>query len=192
MGYTPPTLAVVNGFAFGDYWDDIGTIRSFYEANLRLTESLPEFNLYDNTKVVYTNSRMLSPSKLFGTKLTNALLSSGCIIHADAISRSIVGIRSRIGVGTVIEDSIVMGIDRYQSITELKQKPEQDLLGIGERCFIKRTIIDKNARIGNDCHICGADGLADYEDDNYCIREGIVIVKKNGVIPSGTRISNES
>ncbi|MCL4115895.1 UNVERIFIED_CONTAM: hypothetical protein GTU68_053518 [Idotea baltica] len=179
----------VNSFAFGDYWDDIGTIRSFYEANLRLTESLPEFNLYDNNKVVYTNSRMLSPSKLFGTRLTNALLSSGCIIHAESISRSVIGIRSRIGVGTQIIDSIVMGVDRYQSITELRQNPEHDLLGIGERCFIKRTIIDKNARIGNDCYICGGDGLEDYEDENYCIREGIVIVKKNGVIPSGTKIS---
>lgn len=178
----------VNSFAFGDYWDDIGTIRSFYEANLRLTDSLPEFNLYDNDKVVYTNSRMLSPSKLFGTRLTNALLSSGCIIHADSINRSVIGIRSRIGVGTVIHDSIVMGIDRYQSITELKQFPEYELLGIGERCFIKRTIIDKNARIGNDCHLEGGEGLADYEDDNYCIREGIIIVKKNGIVPSGTRI----
>lgn len=179
----------VGSFAFGDYWSDIGTIPSFFEANLKLTESLPDFNLYDNETKVYTNYRMLSPAKISGTKLSETLLSSGCIIHADSIEHSVIGIRCRIGKGTVIEDAIIMGNDYYQSITELDKNPEHDLLGIGENCFIKNTIVDKNARIGSNCHIEGNDSLEDTDNDNYSIRQGIVIIKKNGVIPSGTRIA---
>ncbi len=178
----------VKSFPFGGYWSDIGTIASFFKANIRLAESLPEFNLFDNEKVIYTNARMLSPSKIFGTRMNETLLSEGCIIHADEINHSIIGIRSRIGIGTSIRDSIIMGIDYYQSLTELQRNPEHELLGIGDHCVIRNTIIDKNARIGNNCRILGQEGLEDFEDDNYCIRDGIVIIKKNRAIPSGTVI----
>ncbi len=177
-------------FPFGGYWSDIGTIASFFESNLMLTESMPAFNLYDNDNNLYTNVRMLSPSKFSRTKLDRVLVTNGCIIHADSITHSVIGVRSRIGKNTIIEDSIIMGNDYYQTIAELMKKPESDLLGIGENCFIKNTIVDKNARIGSNCRIVGESSLEDFENDNYCIRDGIVIVKKGRHIDSGTVIGD--
>ena len=175
-------------FAFGDYWTDIGTIASFFEANLKLTDNLPAFNLYDNVNRVYTNSRMLSPSKIFGTKLTHTLITGGSIIPAAEITRSVIGVRSRIGKETVIDHAIVMGIDFYQTLKDLEQNPEIELLGIGERCFLKNVIVDKNAKIGDDCHIEGRPEMEDDETETYCIRDGIIIVKKGAHIPAGTII----
>jgi len=175
-------------YAFGHYWTDIGTIASFFEANLKLTDYLPEFNLYDNINRVYTNSRMLSPSKIFGTKMNQALVSGGSIIHADEITRSIIGVRSRIGKGTTIDHSIIMGIDYYQTLNDLEQNPDLKLLGIGENCRIKNVIIDKNARIGDNCVVVGGDQLEDTETDTYCIRQGIIIIKKRASIPDDTKI----
>ncbi|MEL6123181.1 MAG: sugar phosphate nucleotidyltransferase, partial [Bacteroidota bacterium] len=175
-------------FPFGGYWSDIGTVASFFESNLMLTESLPDFNLYDNENRLYTNTRMLSPSKFSNTQLEQALIADGCIIHADRIFHSVIGIRSRIGNGTTIEDAIVMGNDYYQTVQELTKKPESELLGIGENCYIKNTIIDKNARIGSNCRIIGSPELADFENDEYCIRDGIIIIKKGKYIDSGTHI----
>lgn len=175
-------------FAFGDYWTDIGTIASFFEANLKLTDNLPAFNLYDNVNRVYTNSRMLSPSKIFGTKLTHTLITGGSIIHAAEITRSVIGVRSRIGKETVIDHAIVMGIDFYQTLKDLEQNPEIELLGVGERCFLKNVIVDKNAKIGDDCHIEGRPEMEDAETETYCIRDGIIIVKKGAHIPAGTII----
>ncbi len=175
-------------FPFGGYWTDIGNISSFFEANLKLTEYLPEFNLYDNVNNIYTNSRMLSPTKCFGTKMNHALISEGCIIHAASITKSVVGIRSRIGKGTIIDECYVMGIDYYQTLKDLETNPEIELLGIGDDCTIRKTIIDKNAKIGNNCTIIGDDSLADIETDQYCIKQGIIIVNKNARIPDNTKI----
>ena len=175
-------------YAFGDYWTDIGTIKSFFEANLRLTEYLPEFNLYGNENRVYTNSRMLSPSKVFGSKLNHVLLSGGAIIHAKEIYKSIIGVRSRIGKETIIENSILMGIDYYQTLKDLVEKPNVKLLGVGENCHLKNVIVDKNVRIGDNCSIIGGDDLDDVETDTYCIRQGIVIIKKGSVIEDNTKI----
>lgn len=178
----------VSSFPFGGYWTDIGSISSFFEANMRLTDYLPEFNLYDNIKRVYTHSRMLSPTKVFGTLFDNALVSEGSIIHAKSIKRSVIGVRSRIGNETVILNSYVMGIDYYQSLKELELYPDLKLLGIGDNCYIENTIIDKNARIGDNCRIVGSPDLSDVETEEYCIREGIVIVVKGAQIPDGTVI----
>ncbi len=178
----------VTSFPFGGYWTDIGTIASFFEANLRLTQYLPEFNLYDNVNKVYTNARMLSPSKIFETRMNHALVAEGCIIHAQSIEEAIIGVRSRIGRGTTIRRSIVMGIDFYQSIKEIETNPSIALLGIGDNCHIENTIIDKNVKIGNNCSIRGANNLADHETDTYCIREGIVIVKKGAIIGDNMHI----
>jgi len=178
----------VASYLFDGYWADIGTIASFMDANLKLTGSLPEFHLYDNLNKIYTHSRMLAPSKIFGTKITHGLISEGCICHATEVSRSIIGVRSRVGPGTIIRDSIVMGNNYYQTIDDIDELPENELLGIGSDCFIKNAIFDKNVRIGNNVSIIGDPSLDDFENDMYCIREGIVIVKRSSFIKSNSKI----
>jgi len=131
---------------------------------------------------------MLSPTKLFGTQIDKALISEGSIIHAKSITNSIIGIRSRIGKGTIIDHVYLMGIDFYQTLAELKTKPGSELLGIGENCFIKNTIIDKNAKIGDNCTIIGDHSLEDVETEDYSIKQGIIIINKGAHIPSGIRI----
>lgn len=178
----------VASYAYDGYWADIGTISSFMEANLSLTGFLPDFHLYDNVKKIYTRARMLAPTKIFGTKMNHGLISEGCIFHADEISRSVIGVRSRIGQGTVIRDSILMGNDYYQTVDDINELPDNKLLGIGNNCFIKHAIIDKNARIGHNVSIVGGNELEDSETETYCIREGIIIVKKAAFIESGSQI----
>ncbi|MDA7501875.1 glucose-1-phosphate adenylyltransferase [Chitinophagales bacterium] len=178
----------INSYSFGGYWTDIGSIDSFFDANLHLTEFLPQFSLYDNVRPVYTSARMLSPSKIFGTRLTHTLLSDGCIIHAEEISHSVVGIRSRIGPRTTIRHAILFGNDYYQTLTDVSEASQSKLLGIGKDCWIERSIIDKGVKIGNFVTIVGDNSLEDVETDLYCIKEGIVIVKKNVSIPDNTVI----
>ena len=129
---------------------------------------------------------MLPPSKLFGTMLRRAVVADGCIIHADRIERAVIGIRSRIGEGTVIENAILMGSDYYQHIQELQQ--DEVPLGIGSNCHISNAIVDKNCRVGNGVVIRGDDSLPDTETEHYCIRDGIIVLRKGALIPSGSRI----
>ena len=175
----------VGSYSFDGYWTDIGTIRSFYEANIALTDNIPDFNLFDNDKLIYTRPRMLGPSKIFGTWFNQAVIAEGCIIHAKKIERSIVGIRSRIGENTEISNSIIMGNDSFETIEEMKQTIP---MGVGKDCFIEKTIIDKDCRIGDYVVIRGSVALENAETDTYCIRDGIVVLKKGAVIPSGTKI----
>jgi glucose-1-phosphate adenylyltransferase len=178
----------VASYPFGGYWTDIGNIRSFFEANLELTDNLPPFNLFDNHKLTYTRARMLAPAKIHGTRLNRALISEGCIIHAKRIERSVIGIRSRIGTNTVITNSIVMGNDYYQTLEEIVLKEGEIPMGIGKNCHIDHAIIDKDCRIGNHVTIRGGEGLANVETDTYCIVDGIVVLKKLAVVPDGTHI----
>jgi len=179
----------VSSYAFDGYWTDIGTIRSFYEANLALTETVPKFNLYDNEQLIYTRARLLPASKLAGTSLERVIVSEGCLIEASRIEQSVVGIRSRIGKGTTIENSIIMGNDYFTTKEDFDQQAkERPLMGIGQRCFLSQTIVDKNARIGNDVKIEGGSHLEDGKYDNYYVVDGLVIVPKNAVIPDGTTI----
>jgi glucose-1-phosphate adenylyltransferase len=178
----------VVSYAYDGYWADIGTISSFLKANLNLTGYLPEFNLYGNEKKVYTRARMLSPTKIFGTKITQGLISDGCICHASELYKCILGVRSRVGKDTVIKSSIVIGNSYYQTLSDLDQMPENELLGIGNDCYIENAIIDRNVRLGNGVSIIGDASLEDTETDTYCIREGIVIVKKGAYIPKYTKI----
>ena len=175
----------VVSFPFGGYWTDIGNISSFFEANLQLTKFLPKYHLYDNERKLYTRARLLAPSKFFNTKINFGLISDGCICHAKEISHSVLGIRSRVGKDTVIRDSYIMGIDYYQTVDDLDQLPNNELLGIGNNCYIQNAILDKNVRIGHNVHIQGDASLEDMETDQYCIREGIVIIKKAAHIPNG-------
>jgi len=177
-----------SSYPYGGYWTDIGSIDSFFDANLHLTEFLPRFSLYDNKNPIYTSARMLSPSKIFGTRLTHTLLSDGCIIHAESVTKSVIGIRSRIGARTIIEQAIVFGNDYYQTLADISEASQINLLGIGTDCKIKRTIVDKNAKIGNFVEINGHASLEDIETENYCINQGIVIIKKGAHIPDNSKI----
>jgi glucose-1-phosphate adenylyltransferase len=172
-------------YQFEGYWTDIGNIDSFFEANLGLTDNIPKFNLYDVEKRIYTRARMLPASKLTGTTLDRAVIAEGCIIHAAKIERSVIGIRSRIGKDSTIINTYMMGSDRYESLEEIERHRIRILMGIGERCYIKNTIIDKNCRIGDDVRINGGKHLSDIETDTYSIKDGIVVIKKGATIPAG-------
>lgn len=179
----------VQSYEFDGYWTDIGTIKSFFDANLALTDDLPEFNLYDNEDFIYTHARLLPASKLSGTTFDHSVLAEGCLIEASRIERSVVGIRSRIGKGTTIENSIIMGNDFFQSREEIENSTEEDPpMAIGQRCFISNAIIDKNCKIGNDVRIAGGDHLEDGEYETHHVVDGIVIVPKGSVIENGTKI----
>lgn len=179
----------VSSYSFDGYWTDIGTIKSFFEANLELTDTLPSFNLYDNEQQIYTRARLLPASKLAGTNLERVIVSEGCIIEASRIERSVVGIRSRIGKGTSIVESIIMGNDYFTSRDDIQNRTsDHPLKGIGERCFLSRTIVDKNVRIGNDVKIVGGSHLEDGKFDNYHVVDGIVIIPKGKVIPDGFQL----
>lgn len=177
----------VASYAFKGYWTDIGTIRSFFEANIALTDDVPKFNLFDNEKYVYTRPRMLAPSKVFGTWFNQAILADGCIIHAKKIERSLIGIRSRIGKNTEISRTVIMGSDFFETL-ETIVRHEEIPMGIGENCYVENAILDKNCRIGDNVIIRGSDSLPNEETDTYCIRDGIVVVKKGARIPDGSRI----
>jgi glucose-1-phosphate adenylyltransferase len=179
----------VQSHEFDGYWTDIGTIKSFFEANLALTDDLPQFNLYDNEDFIYTHARMLPASKLSGTTFDHSVLAEGCLVEASRIERSVIGIRSRIGKGTTIEHSIIMGNDFFQSQKEIEQSTDDNPpMGIGQRCFISNAIIDKNVKIGDDVRIAGGDHLEDGEYEHYHVVDGIVIIPKGERIEDGTKI----
>jgi len=181
--------AKVNSYPFVGYWTDIGTISSFFEANIALTETLPKFNLYDNERLIYTRARLLPTSKLTGTSLERVIVAEGCIIEASRLERSVIGIRSRIGKGTTIESSIVMGNDNFPTPDDInRQSGEMPLMGIGQRCYISYAIVDKNVRIGNDVRIVGGPHLEDGEFEHHHVVDGIVIIPKGTVIPDGYTI----
>lgn len=177
----------VASFQYDGYWTDIGNIYSFYEANLALTQEVPLFNLFDNEKTVYTRARMLPPAKISGTTLERTIIAEGSIINASRIEQSIVGIRSRIGYGSTVVSTYIMGNDYYETIEEMANNIEHGLprIGIGERCYIKDAIIDKNCRIGNDVRINGGKHLANIDHPLYTVKDGIVVVKKRAILPDG-------
>lgn len=177
----------VSSFQYDGYWTDIGNIYSFYEANLALTQEVPLFNLFDNNKTVYSRARMLPPAKISGTTLEKTIIAEGSIIHASRIEQSVVGIRSRIGHGTTIVSTYIMGNDYYETLEEMESNTSKGLpkIGIGERCYIKDAIIDKNCRIGNDVRINGGSHLANTDHPLYTVKDGIVVVKKTAILPDG-------
>lgn len=178
----------VYGFNFEGYWEDIGTIRSFYETNLNLTSSEPPFNFYDVKAPIYTHARFLPGSTVEDSKLQDVLLAEGCRIRKAEITHSVIGLRSQIAEGTVIRDSIVMGADYYDD-----EKPRGNLpIGIGRNCYIESAILDKNVRIGDGVQILPFPrGHKDMDGGFYYVRDGIVVIAKDTEIPAGTRIGPE-
>lgn len=176
----------VLSYQYEGYWTDIGNIESFYEANLGLTDDIPKFNLFDNSNIIHTRPRILPPSKISGTTMEKTVISDGCIIHASKIDHSVIGIRARIGKGTTIVNSYIMGNDYYQELSEIdKDHNDGKVMGIGERCYINNCIVDKNCHIGNDVRVNGGRHLADSNNPQYSVIEGIVIIKKGAVLPNG-------
>jgi glucose-1-phosphate adenylyltransferase len=177
----------VSSYQYNGYWTDIGNIYSFFEANLGLTKDIPDFNLFDNTNSIYTRARMLPPAKISGTTLEKTIIAEGCIINASRIEQSVVGIRSRIGLGTTIVSSYIMGNDYYETLAEIENALHKGIpnVGIGSRCYIKNAIVDKNCRIGDDVRINGGNHIANTDHSLYSVKDGIVVVKKGAVLPNG-------
>jgi len=177
----------VASYQYEGYWTDIGNIYSFFEANLDLTKDIPEFNLFDSNQTIYTRSRMLPPAKISGTTLEKTIVAEGSIINASRVEHSVIGIRSRIGHGTTIVSSYLMGNDYYETLEDIAraQLMGTPLLGIGNRCYIKNAIIDKNCRIGDDVRVNGGHHLENTDHALYTIKDGIVVIKKGAVIPNG-------
>jgi glucose-1-phosphate adenylyltransferase len=182
----------VQAHFFEHYWEDIGTIRAFYEANLDLATPLPKFNFFNTDAPIYTRSRNLPPSKLQNCDIDNSLVSEGCIMNGVVARNSIIGLRSRIDTGAKIQDSIIMGSDFYESIEEIaaNMRGGSPHIGIGENSVLKRSIIDKNVRIGRNVELVNPAGVInmDAPDGSFYIREGIIIVPKNSTIPDGTSV----
>ena len=180
----------VVSYPFEGYWSDIGTIRSYYDASLMLTEPQTGFNIYNPEMRLYTNARMLGPTKVSGAKLSDSLVSEGSMIGNSSISRSVVGIRSYIGHHTTIRDSVLLGADYYpwhgSEYRERVEGPEHP--GVGDHTFIEGTIVDKNVRIGNHCIIRNQKGVQEHDGENYYIRDGIVVIPKNVTISDETVI----
>ena len=177
----------VVSYQYDGYWTDIGNIHSFFEANLALTLEIPPFNLFDKAKTIYSRSRMLPPLKITGTYVESSIMAEGCIIHAAKIINCVIGIRTRIGKDTEIISSYLMGCDYYETIAEMALSLEKGIpkIGIGERCYIKNAIIDKDCHIGDDVKITGGPHLSDSDHPLYAVKDGIVVVKKRAVIPNG-------
>ncbi len=173
----------VAGYFFQDYWEDIGTIGAFYRANLALTREKPEFNLFDPKWPMYSRARYLPASRIADCTIRGSVLADGSILQGATVEGSIVGIRSRIGRGSRIQDSVILGADYFED-WDVARGP----LGVGRDCVIERAIVDKNARIGDGCVIRNVEGVVEAEGRGYAIREGIVIIPKNETLPPGTKI----
>ncbi len=180
----------VQAHVFRGYWEDVGTIASYYQAGLALTEPIPPFDFHDANRPVFTRPRFLPATRIEGCTLHAALVSEGCILMGAEIQRSIVGIRSRIGQGTRVKDALVIGADYYESLAEIDRAQARGVppMGIGRDCVIQGAIVDKNARIGNGVRILNEGRVQEADGQGYYIREGIVIVPKGAAIPDGTVI----
>ncbi len=180
----------VLSYPYEGYWTDIGNIDSFFEANIDLTADIPKFNLFNKGQTILTRPRVLPPTKISGTTLEKSIVAEGSIIHGSRIANSVIGIRARVGRGTVIENCYVMGSNRFLDLEEINTARAKGIphVGIGDRCFLTNCIVDKNAKIGDDVRITGGKHLEDIETDTYVIRDGIVVIKNGATIASGTTI----
>jgi glucose-1-phosphate adenylyltransferase len=172
------------------YWEDVGTIQSYFQANLELCDPIPPFDFYDAAHPIYTNPRFLPASKVANCNIKNALISEGCIMQGADIDHAVIGIRSRIGAGAHIRRSLLIGADEYETLREMEASRTRGVppIGIGSESVIENAIVDKNARIGRGVRIVNEAGVKEKDGSGYFIREGIVIVAKNGIIPDGTVI----
>ena len=180
----------VYGYFFNGYWADIGTIKNFFETHMDLTEALPKFNFYDEEHPIFTHARFLPSSKILSAEVSHSILSEGSIINRSRINHSIIGLRSRIGENSLIDHSIVMGADYFESYEEIINNTKRGIpkIGIGDNCEIRNSIIDSNARIGDGVKLLNVRTIVNEDADNYIIRDGIIVIPVNSIIPNGTVI----
>jgi glucose-1-phosphate adenylyltransferase len=180
----------VSGYIFDGYWEDIGTIRSFYETNLMLAQTNPPFNFFDPEHPIYTHPRFLPGSTVLRCNMENVLMTDGCCIEDADIRNSVVGVRTQIARGTRISDTVIMGSDYYD-----RKMPDGSIaevpIGFGENCVIEGAIVDKNARIGKNVIVKPFPPGTNHDEDNWVVRDGIVVVPKNATIRPGTTIGPE-
>jgi glucose-1-phosphate adenylyltransferase len=177
----------VFGYPFDDYWEDIGTIRSFYKANLALAHPNPAFNFHDPDQPIYTHPRFLPSSRIYDVHLDSVKMADGCIIEGAEIQNSIIGIRSVIGDDVLIRDTVIMGADYYEEQSKYSS-PDSPPLGIGRGSRIQGAIIDKNACVGENVLIEPFPPGTEIEEGDWFVRDGVVVIPKHGIIPDGTRI----
>jgi glucose-1-phosphate adenylyltransferase len=180
----------LQSYVFDDYWEDIGTIGAFYEANLALTQQpRPPFSFYDEKFPIYTRPRYLPPTKLVDAQITDSIIGEGSILKSCSIHHCVLGVRSRVETDVVLQDTLVMGADFFESSDERAQLSERGgiAVGVGKGTTVKRAILDKNTRIGSNVTIVNKDHVeeADRSDQGFYIRNGIVVVQKNATIPDG-------
>jgi glucose-1-phosphate adenylyltransferase len=177
----------VQGYVHRGYWEDVGTIQSYFQANLALCQPIPPFDFFDADHPIYTHPRFLPASKVDRCNVHNALICEGSIMHGAEIDGAVIGIRSRIGSAVRIRNSLLVGADYYETIDEMRASEARRIppIGVGSESVIENAIIDKNARIGRGVRIVNEAGAKEKDGDGYFIREGIVIVPKNGVLPDG-------
>lgn len=177
-------------YLFSGYWEDIGTVGAFFEANLALADAVPPFNFFDAHRPIYTRPRYLPASKFNASRLERVIAADGCIVGRSSLLRCVVGVRCMIGDDCTLENTVIMGSDFFESGSDRRENVElrRPALGIGNNCVIKNAIIDKNARIGNDVHL-SPEGKPDlWRQGDLFVRDGVMIVLKNGIIPDGTRL----
>lgn len=183
----------IQAFLFDDYWEDIGTIEAFFEANLALAQQPnPKFSFYDEQSPIYTRARYLPPSKLLDCRVTESIIGEGCIVKKSQINHSVLGVRSYVDDHCTLDNVLWLGSDYYQSLSEREADIQQGRipLGIGESTVIRKAIVDKNARIGKNVKIVNKAQVeeSNREDEGFYIRSGIVVILKNAIIPDGTVI----
>jgi glucose-1-phosphate adenylyltransferase len=181
----------VQAHLFDDYWEDLGTVKAYHEANLALASNDPPFNFHSPEGVIYTRMRYLPASRLIGATLDQCLISDGCVIQAGTrIERTVIGVRSRIGRNAVVRDCVIIGADRFETDAERAQNRQRGLpdLVVGDNCVVERAILDKDVRIGNNVRIVNRKGVSEEEGDNYVIRDGIVVIPRGSIVRDGTVI----
>jgi glucose-1-phosphate adenylyltransferase len=172
------------------YWEDVGTIGSYFEANMTLTSSRPPFSFWDAQKPIYTHPRFLPATKVHSCDISESLISEGSFIEKARIDRSVIGIRTRIADGARIRHSLILGADLYESAQVIERSAREGTppIGIGAESVIENAIVDRNARVGRDVRILNEKGQRERDAGSYHIRDGIVVIPKNAVIPDGTAI----
>jgi glucose-1-phosphate adenylyltransferase len=180
----------VCAYPFDGYWEDVGTVRSYYNASLIMCRKFPPFDFYNKNSRLYTNPRYLPNSKVYHSNITHSIFAEGTIIEGATIVNSVIGLRTIIFEGVFVKDSIILGSDRYESLEDAEEAKSKGIpkIGIGHDSHIEGAIVDKNVRIGRNVRIINKDNLIEYDCATHSIREGIVIIKKDAVIPDNTVI----
>ena len=180
----------VFSYAFQGYWEDVGTIKAYFEANISFGSKNPPFDFYDENAPIYTHVRYLSPSKVEKATVTSSIIADGCRIENATIKECVIGVRSVVQSGSTLERVVMMGSDYYEDNDDIERLNVKHIpkIGIGKKCVLKNVIIDKNVRIGNDVVITNKKKIQHQDSEFYCIRDGIVIIPKNTIVKSGTII----